>query len=118
MAGIEGGEDVRNDVSSSGNGLLAGLAVPDSDRVASDGGLAAERAHVSGVLCDFHLLDLLTEGSTVSVREEQSVNAIPTTIPSSSVLCAPIAPMLINMARVVQFEVRRPHPHALCFHLP
>jgi len=70
--GWDQGGDVRNDVSSSGNGLLAGLAVPDSDRVASNGGLAAECAYVSGVLCDFHLLDLLTEGSTVSVREEQS----------------------------------------------
>lgn len=70
-----GGENeghIRNDVSASGNGLLARLAVPDSDRVASNSGLSAERAEVSCVLCDFHLLDLLTEGSTVSVGSEQS----------------------------------------------
>lgn len=62
---------IRNDVSASGDGLLARLAVPDSDRVASNSGLSAERADVSCVLCDFHLLDLLTEGSTVSVGRER-----------------------------------------------
>lgn len=58
---------VRDDVSSSGNGLLARLARPDTDRVATDGGLSAEGADVTGVLGDFHLLDLLTQGGTVSV---------------------------------------------------
>lgn len=60
-------DDVRDDVSSSGNGLLARLARPDTDRVATDGGLSAEGADVTGVLGDFHLLDLLTQGGTVSV---------------------------------------------------
>lgn len=59
--------NVRDDVSSSGNGLLARLARPDTDRVATDGGLSAEGADVTGVLGDFHLLDLLTQGGTVSV---------------------------------------------------
>ena len=58
---------VRDDVSSSGNGLLARLARPDTDRVATDGGLSAEGADVTGVLGDFHLLDLLTQGGTVSI---------------------------------------------------
>ena len=57
---------IRNDISASGNGLLARLAVPDSDRVASNSGLSAERADVSCVLCDFHLLDLLTERGTIT----------------------------------------------------
>jgi hypothetical protein len=60
-------EDVRDGVGATSNGLLAGLAVPDTDRVSLDGGLAAESADVSGVLGDFHLLHLLTEGSTISV---------------------------------------------------
>ena len=60
-------DDVRDDVGSSGNGLLARLAGPDSDGVATDGGLSAEGADVTGVLGDFHLLDLLTQGGTVSV---------------------------------------------------
>jgi hypothetical protein len=34
--------------------------------VSLDGGLSAEGADVSGVLGDFHLLDLLSEGGTVS----------------------------------------------------
>lgn len=36
-----------------------------------DGGLSAECADVCCVLRDFHLLHLLTEGSTISGREEQ-----------------------------------------------
>lgn len=36
------------------------------------GGLSAECADVFGVLSDFHLLDLLSEGGTVSVGELQS----------------------------------------------
>jgi len=57
---------IRDGVSSSGDGLLAGLAVPDTSRVALDGSLSAESAGVSGVLGDFHLLHLLTQGSTVT----------------------------------------------------
>lgn len=76
--------DIRNDVGASGNGLLARLAVPDSDRVASNSGLSAERTDVLGVLCDFHLLDLLTEGSTVSVRSEQSAPALLSSFLTSS----------------------------------
>lgn len=44
--------------------------------MASNSGLAAERADVSCVLCDFHLLDLLTEGSTVSVGREESAQVL------------------------------------------
>ena len=54
---------------STGNGLAAGSAVPDTDVGALDGNLAAEGAVVLGVLGDFHLLHLLTQGSTVSDRK-------------------------------------------------
>lgn len=59
--------DVRHSVSSSSNGLVARLAVPDSDRVSLDSCLSAECADVFGMLSDFHLLNLLSEGGTVSV---------------------------------------------------
>lgn len=49
------------------NSALAGLAVPDTNRVTLDAGLAAESADVLGVLGNFHLLDRLTERSTVSL---------------------------------------------------
>ena len=77
---------LRDGVSTTGGGLAAGLAVPDTDGLALDSVLAAELAHVAGVLCDlerrstiypsgaagvqvythFHLLDLLTERGTVT----------------------------------------------------
>lgn len=60
--------DIRHGVCSSGDGLVASTAVPDSNRVSLNGGLSAEGADVSGVLGDFHLLDLLSEGGTVSVQ--------------------------------------------------
>ena len=63
--------NVRHSVCSSSDGLVAGSAVPDADGVSLDGGLAAEGADVSGVLGGFHLLDLLSEGGTVSVRIER-----------------------------------------------
>jgi hypothetical protein len=59
---------VRHSVCSSSNGLVASLAIPDSDGVSLDSGLSAECADVLGVLCDFHLLDLLSEGGTVSIN--------------------------------------------------
>lgn len=62
---------VRNSVGSSSNSLLARLAVPDADGVSLDCGLSAECADVFGVLSDLHLLDLLTEGGTVSARRFQ-----------------------------------------------
>ena len=60
-------DDVRDGPGTTSNGLVAGLAVPDSDSLALDGVLSAEGAGVTGVLGDFHLLHLLTQGSTVSV---------------------------------------------------
>jgi hypothetical protein len=41
--------------------------------VSLDGILSAEGAGVPGVLGDFHLLDLLSEGGTVSERERMSL---------------------------------------------
>ena len=50
---------LRDGVSTTGGGLAAGLAVPDTDGGALDGVLYAELAHVAGVLCDL--------GQTVSI---------------------------------------------------
>jgi hypothetical protein len=61
------GVDLRNGVSTAGNNLVAALALPDTDSLALDGVLSAEGADVAGVLGDFHLLHLLTQGGTVSV---------------------------------------------------
>jgi hypothetical protein len=63
--------NVRHGVCSSSDGLMARLAVPDANRVSLDCGLSAECADVSGVLGDFHLLDLLSEGGTVSTQRER-----------------------------------------------
>ena len=60
--------DVRDSVGSSGNGLLARLAGPDANAVTLDGDFAAECAGVSRVLCDFHLLHLLTERGTITAK--------------------------------------------------
>lgn len=62
-----GKEDEREGVSSTSNGLVAGSAIPDSCGVSLHGVLSAESTDVSGVLGDFHLLHLFTEGSTISV---------------------------------------------------
>lgn len=59
--------DLRDSPGTTSNGLVATLALPDSDRLPLDGVLAAEGADVAGVLGDFHLLHLLTQGGTISV---------------------------------------------------
>lgn len=66
--GSRGGH-LRDSVGSAGNGLVATLALPDTNSLALDGFLSAEGADVAGVLLDFHLLHLLTQGGTVSVVE-------------------------------------------------
>lgn len=53
-------------VSTTSDGLLAGLALPDSSGLALDGGLSAEGARVLAVLGNLNLLNKLTEGSSVS----------------------------------------------------
>ena len=65
--------DLRNGVGATGNSLVAALALPDTNSLALDGVLAAEGADVAGVLGDFHLLHLLTQGGTVSMREPWSI---------------------------------------------
>lgn len=65
--------DLRNVVSTTGNRLVASLALPDPNSLALNGVLAAEGADVAGVLGDFHLLHLLTQRSTVPGR----VNILP-----------------------------------------
>lgn len=62
--------DLRDGVGTTGNGLLAALALPDTNSLALDGVLSAEGADVAGVLGDFHLLHLLTQGGTVSVMNK------------------------------------------------
>jgi hypothetical protein len=57
----------RHNVSSSSDGLVARLAVPDTGSVALNGDLSAECACVAGVLGDFDLLDLLAERGTVTI---------------------------------------------------
>ena len=53
-------------VGSSGDGLLALLAVPDSGDGPLDGVFTAEGAVVLAVLGDLHLLDELSEGGSVA----------------------------------------------------
>lgn len=48
------------------DGLVASLAVPDTNSLALDSVLAAEGARVLGVLRDLDLLDLSSERGTVS----------------------------------------------------
>ncbi len=59
--------NVRDGVSTTSSGLLAALAVPDTDGLSLDGVLAAESAGVLGVLGGFHLLDHLPQRGTISV---------------------------------------------------
>jgi len=63
------GSNLRNGVGTTGNGLVATAALPDTNSLALDGVLSAEGADVAGVLLDFHLLHLLTQGGTVSIIE-------------------------------------------------
>ena len=60
--------NIRNNVGAASDGALAALAVPDTGGVTTDGDLAAESAGILGVLGDFHLLHLLTQGSTVTIQ--------------------------------------------------
>jgi hypothetical protein len=70
--------NVRYCVSSSCDRLLASLAGPDADRVTLHCLLSAEGAYVFRVLCDFHLLDLLSERGTISILQNQSVKSVQT----------------------------------------
>jgi hypothetical protein len=50
----------------SSDNLLTRSASPDSNSLPPDSILATESAGVTGVLCDFHLLDLFSERGTVT----------------------------------------------------
>jgi hypothetical protein len=67
--------NVRDGVCSSGDGLSTASAAPNSNGTTLDGYLAAESAGILGVLCDFHLLDLLSQRGTISgkLRACQSI---------------------------------------------
>lgn len=60
--------DLRDGPGTTGNSLVAPLALPDANSLALDGVLAAESADIAGVLSDFHLLDLLSERGTVTIQ--------------------------------------------------
>lgn len=66
-------EDARNGVSTTSDGALARLAVPDTSSLSLDGNLTTEGAGVLGVLGDFHLLNLLSQGSTVTSSQDVSL---------------------------------------------
>ena len=76
--------DIRNSVGSASDGSSAGLAVPDTSSLSSDGGLSAESAGVLGVLGDFHLLDLLSQGSTVTIPTVSTFIRLERSIPRVS----------------------------------
>jgi hypothetical protein len=65
---------LRDGVSTTGGGLAAGLAVPDTDGLALDSVLAAELAHVAGVLCD------LERGSTIRPQARRESRCVRTSI--------------------------------------
>lgn len=56
----------RDGPCTSGEGLLTSTALPDSNDGSLHGVLSTESADVSRMLCDFHLLDILSEGSTIT----------------------------------------------------
>jgi len=58
--------DLRNCPCATSNCLSTTLAVPDPNGVSLHAVLSAECADVSGVLGDFHLLDLFSEGGTIT----------------------------------------------------
>lgn len=60
--------NLRDGVGTTGDGLVAALALPDTNSLALHGVLSAEGADVTGVLRNFGLLDLLTQRGTVSVE--------------------------------------------------
>jgi hypothetical protein len=62
--------DLRDGVGTTGDGLVAALALPDTNSLALHGVLSAEGADVTGVLRNFGLLDLLTQRGTVSVEKK------------------------------------------------
>jgi hypothetical protein len=59
-------QDLRYGPSATSNCLLATSAFPDTNSLSLDGAFPTECASVAGMLSDFHLLHLLTQGSTIS----------------------------------------------------
>ena len=58
--------NLRNCPCASGHSLVATLALPDADCLSLDCILSAKGADVPSVLGDFHLLDLFSEGCTIT----------------------------------------------------
>lgn len=99
------GPHARYNVSASGNGLAARLAVPDSSSVTLDGDLSAEGACVAGVLRDFDLLDLLSERCTVTGGVDTLARVFFACTPSSFLLrCSPHVQPQASMAAQQAFS--------------
>lgn len=79
--------DVRNSVGTASNGSLAGAAVPDTGGLSSDSDLTAESAGVLGVLGDFHLLHLLSQGGTVTITSRISFQFVLGLFPATRIEC-------------------------------
>ena len=60
--------DLRDYPGTTSDGFLARPALPNPNRVSLHRGFAAECAGVSRVLSNLHLLNLFSEGSTISMR--------------------------------------------------
>lgn len=65
-AADRGGSGRGNGPRTASYGLVAALALPDTNSATLDGVLSAKRARVAGVLGHFHLLDVATERSTIA----------------------------------------------------
>lgn len=66
LGGRCGLENVLHHPGTTGEGLVAALAVPNAHSTPLHRILAAEGAGVAGVLRDFHLLDLLPQGGAIA----------------------------------------------------
>ena len=61
--------NLRDHIGTTSDGFLARPALPNPNRMSLHRGFAAECAGVSRVLSNLHLLDLFSEGSTISMRD-------------------------------------------------
>ena len=74
-------------VSTTSNGLVARLTVPDTGSTSLNGSLTTERAIVLGVLLDFQLLGLSSQGRTISDTELTSDTDLLSSLSHLAVLC-------------------------------
>jgi hypothetical protein len=60
------GSHSAEDISTTSHDLFASLALPDTSCLSLNSSLTAESAAILGMLSDFHLLDDLSQGGTIS----------------------------------------------------